>query len=126
MTVAAEAVGTLRLDAGRYPDDPATRQLVGELAMTSEDFRRWWADHRVVERSHGTKRMRHPIVGVHRDSHGRIDARSRRTGHRKLHHGSAPSTPNDGIALPVFASIARRMLRALNSSRRSDPSALSQ
>ena len=61
--VAAEAVGTLRLDAGRYPDDPATRQLVGELAMTSEDFRRWWADHRVVERSHGTKRMRHPVVG---------------------------------------------------------------
>lgn len=62
-TVAAEAVGTLRLDAGRYPDDPATRRLVGELAMTSEEFRRWWADHRVVERSHGTKRMRHPVVG---------------------------------------------------------------
>jgi transcriptional regulator with XRE-family HTH domain len=62
-TVAAEAVGTLRLDAGRYPDDPATRQLIGELAMKSEDFRRWWADHRVVERSHGTKRMRHPVVG---------------------------------------------------------------
>jgi transcriptional regulator with XRE-family HTH domain len=62
-TVVAEAVGTLRLDAGRYPDDPATRQLVGELAMKSEDFRRWWADHRVVERSHGTKRMRHPVVG---------------------------------------------------------------
>jgi MmyB-like transcription regulator ligand binding domain len=62
-TVAAEAVGTLRLDAGRYPDDPATRNLVGELAMTSDDFRRWWADHRVVERSHGTKRMRHPVVG---------------------------------------------------------------
>jgi transcriptional regulator with XRE-family HTH domain len=62
-TVAAEAVGTLRLDVGRYPDDPATRQLVGELAMKSEDFRRWWADHRVVERSHGTKRMRHPVVG---------------------------------------------------------------
>jgi hypothetical protein len=61
--VAAEAVGTLRLDAGRYPDDPATRRLVGELAMSSEDFRRWWADHRVVERSHGTKRMRHPVVG---------------------------------------------------------------
>jgi transcriptional regulator with XRE-family HTH domain len=62
-TVAAEAVGTLRLDAGRYPDDPGTRDLVGELAMTSPDFRRWWADHRVVERSHGTKRMRHPVVG---------------------------------------------------------------
>jgi transcriptional regulator with XRE-family HTH domain len=62
--VAAEAVGTLRLDAGRHPDDTATRNLVGELAMKSDDFRRWWADHRVVERSHGTKRMRHPVVGA--------------------------------------------------------------
>ncbi|HLU54134.1 MAG TPA: hypothetical protein VKZ81_01625 [Pseudonocardia sp.] len=50
-------------EAGRYPDDPATEQLVGELAMKSEEFRRWWAGHRVVERSHGTKRMRHPVVG---------------------------------------------------------------
>ena len=47
----------------RYPDDPATRHLVGELAMKSDDFRRWRADHRVVERSHGSKRMRHPAVG---------------------------------------------------------------
>jgi transcriptional regulator with XRE-family HTH domain len=62
-TVAAEAVGTLRLDAGRYADDPATQRLIGELAMNSENFRRWWADHRVVERSHGTKRMHHPVVG---------------------------------------------------------------
>jgi transcriptional regulator with XRE-family HTH domain len=62
--VAADVVGTLRLDAGRYPDDPITRELVGELAMKSEDFRRWWADHRVVERSHGLKRMMHPVTGA--------------------------------------------------------------
>ncbi len=61
--VAPDVVGTLRLDAGRYPDDPLTRELVGELAMRSEEFRRWWADHRVYERSHGTKRMRHHVVG---------------------------------------------------------------
>lgn len=61
--VAADVVGTLRLDAGRYPDDPRTAELVGELAMKSEDFRRWWADHRVVERAYGTKRMHHQLVG---------------------------------------------------------------
>jgi transcriptional regulator with XRE-family HTH domain len=61
--VAADAVGTLRLDAGRYPDDPRTAELVGELAMKSEPFRTWWADHRVVERSFGTKRFHHRIVG---------------------------------------------------------------
>ncbi|GAA4130207.1 helix-turn-helix transcriptional regulator [Nocardioides fonticola] len=60
--VAAEVVGTLRLDAGRHPDDPRLGELVGELAVKSEEFRRWWADHRVVERTHGTKRME-SVVG---------------------------------------------------------------
>lgn len=50
-------------EAGRYPDDPATEQLVGELAMKSEEFRRWWADHNVRERTHGTKHYHHPLVG---------------------------------------------------------------
>jgi transcriptional regulator with XRE-family HTH domain len=61
--VAAEVVGSLRLDAGRYPDDPRTAELVGELAMKSEDFRRWWASHRVAERAYGAKRMHHQLVG---------------------------------------------------------------
>lgn len=59
--VAAEVVGTLRLDAGRHPDDPRLGELVGELAVKSEEFRRWWADHRVVERTHGVKRMLSPV-----------------------------------------------------------------
>lgn len=63
-TVAAEVVGTLRLDAGRHPDDPRVTELVGELAVKSEHFRRWWADHRVTERTHGTKHMQHPVVGT--------------------------------------------------------------
>lgn len=62
-TVAAEITGMLRLAAGRRPDDPGTAELVGELAMNSEHFRRWWADHRVVERTWGSKRFNHPVVG---------------------------------------------------------------
>lgn len=61
--VAADLVGTLRMDAARYPDDPKTAALVGELSMKSEHFRRWWADRRVVERGHGTKTLHHPLVG---------------------------------------------------------------
>ncbi|MCM0675294.1 helix-turn-helix transcriptional regulator [Micromonospora phytophila] len=60
---AAETVATLRLDAGRYPDDPDLSALVGELSVKSEDFRRWWADHQVLARTSGTKRYRHPLVG---------------------------------------------------------------
>ncbi|MGA5304767.1 helix-turn-helix domain-containing protein [Nucisporomicrobium flavum] len=61
--VAADTVATLRLDAGRHPDDPALGALVGELSVRDEDFRRWWADHRVLARSNGTKRYHHPVVG---------------------------------------------------------------
>lgn len=62
-TVARENVNILRLDAGRHPDDPLLAELVGELAVTSPEFRRWWADHNVGERSYGTKHYHHPIVG---------------------------------------------------------------
>ncbi len=62
-TVAAEAVGTLRLAAGREADDRLLTELVGELAISSPEFRAWWGNHRVDERTHGTKRMRHPVVG---------------------------------------------------------------
>ncbi|MFG2970358.1 helix-turn-helix transcriptional regulator [Streptomyces sp. NPDC048288] len=61
--VASEFVGALRMDAARNPDDAATAELVGELSMKSERFRRWWAGQKVVVHSHGTKVLHHPIVG---------------------------------------------------------------
>ncbi len=60
---ARNAVESLRLDAGRTPDDPRTRQLVGELSLAGPEFRRWWAEHRVHRRTFGDKRLRHPVVG---------------------------------------------------------------
>ncbi|MFD3456375.1 helix-turn-helix domain-containing protein [Streptomyces sp. NPDC058691] len=61
--VASEFVGTLRMDAARHPDDPRTAELVGELSMKSERFRRWWAAQKVVRFTHHTKYLRHPVVG---------------------------------------------------------------
>ncbi|WP_269854486.1 helix-turn-helix transcriptional regulator [Streptomyces sp. RPT161] len=60
---AAETVGALRLLAARHPDDPRLTDLVGELSIKSSHFRTWWADHNVRERTHGTKRYHHPVVG---------------------------------------------------------------
>jgi hypothetical protein len=60
---ARDTVAHLRLLAGRHPDDPALAELIGELSMKSEVFRRWWARHDVREKTHGTKRLVHPIVG---------------------------------------------------------------
>ncbi|MFJ5213748.1 helix-turn-helix domain-containing protein [Streptomyces sp. NPDC088354] len=61
--VASEFVGTLRMDAARHPEDPRTADLVGELSMESERFRRWWAAQKVVQFSHHTKHLHHPVVG---------------------------------------------------------------
>lgn len=61
--VAAEAVGALRVDVGRHPNDAKANQLVGELAVHSEHFRQWWAGHRVAAPSAGSIRLRHPVVG---------------------------------------------------------------
>jgi transcriptional regulator with XRE-family HTH domain len=61
--VASEAVGTLRTDVGRHPNDALANQLVGELAVSSEHFRQWWAGHRVATASAGSVRLRHRVVG---------------------------------------------------------------
>ena len=62
-TIASDAVGALRADIGRHPNDAQANQLVGELAVRSEDFRHWWAGHRVAAASAGTVRLHHPLVG---------------------------------------------------------------
>ncbi|WP_229874494.1 helix-turn-helix domain-containing protein [Amycolatopsis deserti] len=61
--VAADTVAMLRLDAGRYPDDPQLAALIGDLSIHSEQFRKWWSDHKVHRRTTGTKGYHHPLVG---------------------------------------------------------------
>ncbi|MFD8898994.1 helix-turn-helix transcriptional regulator [Streptomyces ardesiacus] len=63
-TCTLDAVGHLRLAAGKYPDDPRLASLIGELAMGSERFRRLWARADVRARTHGRKAYRHPLVGL--------------------------------------------------------------
>ena len=57
------AVAVLHVYAGRHPHDPALAELVGELSVRDEDFRRWWADHDVHRHAHGSKRLHHPVAG---------------------------------------------------------------
>ncbi|MBF6352241.1 MULTISPECIES: helix-turn-helix transcriptional regulator [Nocardia] len=63
-TCTLDAVGHLRLAAGKYPDDPRLVSLIGELAVGSERFRRLWARADVRARTHGRKAYRHPMVGL--------------------------------------------------------------
>lgn len=60
---AGDCVAMLRVYAGRHPDDPQLVELVGELSVRSDDFRRMWGAHDVLAHMTGTKRLHHPIVG---------------------------------------------------------------
>ncbi|MFJ8927492.1 helix-turn-helix transcriptional regulator [Streptomyces sp. NPDC102364] len=60
---ARAAVENLRLDAARASERQATQALVAELRELSDDFDHWWQQHRVHQRTHGSKRLRHSLVG---------------------------------------------------------------
>ncbi|KDN82430.1 helix-turn-helix transcriptional regulator [Kitasatospora cheerisanensis] len=61
--VARETVGHLRAGHARHPGDPRLAALVAELRGNSAEFDTWWSDHTVLERSAGSKRVRHPEAG---------------------------------------------------------------
>ncbi|MGK5632800.1 helix-turn-helix domain-containing protein, partial [Streptomyces sp. URMC 123] len=61
---ATEAVGQLRVAAGRYSDDPRLAALITELSARCADFRRIWDTGEVVMCAAGRKRLRHPEAGV--------------------------------------------------------------
>jgi hypothetical protein len=53
-------VALLRAEAGRYPNDKALRELVGELSTVSTEFRTRWAAHNVRIHHGGVKRSTTP------------------------------------------------------------------
>ena len=61
--VAADTVAALRATAGADVDDPALIELVGELSVKSDHFRKLWARHDVRAKTNGHKHLRHPLVG---------------------------------------------------------------
>lgn len=58
------AVASLRLVAGRHRDDRSLAELVGRLAMNSDEFADLWAQHPVRTCTSGVKQFRHPLVGT--------------------------------------------------------------
>jgi transcriptional regulator with XRE-family HTH domain len=51
--VARETVAALRAAVGPDVDDPRLTDLVGELSLKSEEFRKLWARHDVRQKTHG-------------------------------------------------------------------------
>jgi transcriptional regulator with XRE-family HTH domain len=59
----ARLVAGVRESVGTDADDPRFVQLVGELSLSSERFRRLWARHDVQAREGMPTRIHHPQVG---------------------------------------------------------------
>jgi transcriptional regulator with XRE-family HTH domain len=62
-SAANDTVAILRIEAGRTPYDRGLSDLVGELALRSEEFRTRWAAHNVRFHRTGLKDIHHPVVG---------------------------------------------------------------
>jgi transcriptional regulator with XRE-family HTH domain len=61
---ARNLVAGFRASVGGDVEDQRIVQLVGELSLASEQFRRLWARHDVTALSGGAMRLNHPVVGV--------------------------------------------------------------
>lgn len=61
--IAADTVASLRATAGTDLDDPRLTELVGELSLKSDEFRRLWARHDVRAKTSGVKQFHNEMVG---------------------------------------------------------------
>jgi transcriptional regulator with XRE-family HTH domain len=60
---ASAAVGALRYETGRHPDDHRLAEQIDELRRRDADVDRWWADQRVTFRTSVAKHISHPTAG---------------------------------------------------------------
>jgi transcriptional regulator with XRE-family HTH domain len=56
-------VAYLRLTSGRYPHDARLAELIGELAMKSQEFASLWAEGDVADCTVGNMLLSHPVLG---------------------------------------------------------------
>ncbi len=56
-------VQALRLNAGKFPDDPLIAALVAELSAASSEFAELWTGHGVGRLTRAFKAVVHPVAG---------------------------------------------------------------
>ncbi|MFC9245708.1 helix-turn-helix domain-containing protein [Streptomyces sp. NPDC057136] len=78
-------IAALRANVGPDVDDPRLTELVGELSVRSERFRRLWGRHDVHPKQARVSRLRHPKVGD-----------------LELHANKLAIVGTDGLVLKVF------------------------
>ncbi|MER6979648.1 helix-turn-helix transcriptional regulator [Streptomyces carpinensis] len=97
------AVASLRLVAGRHPDDRRLAELVGRLTVQCDEFASRWARHPVRTCTSGTKQLRHPLVGVMDLSFENLVIPGT-SGQRLIAYTAEPGSPSDA-ALRLLGSV---------------------
>jgi len=62
-SMARTCTAFFRMSVVERPDDPRLTEVVGELAVRDQDFRKWWAGRDVDYQTFGTKSLKHPAAG---------------------------------------------------------------
>lgn len=98
--IAESSVAGIRALAGPDVDDPRLTELVGELSVRSEEFRRLWARHDVRPRvSGGTSRLEHPQVGPLELRYEKLAITGSDGQTLVVYHADPGSPAADGLAL---------------------------
>ncbi|WP_330342103.1 helix-turn-helix transcriptional regulator [Streptomyces sp. NBC_00557] len=98
------AVASLRLVAGRHPDDRRLAELVGQLTVQCDEFASLWARHPVRTCTSGVKRLHHPLVGAMDLSFENLLLPGT-SGQRLIAYTAEPGSPSEA-ALRLLGSVA--------------------
>nr|ADK54880.1 transcriptional regulator [uncultured soil bacterium] len=100
---AKRAVASLRLVAGRHPDDRHLAELIGELSMKSTEFAALWSRHPVLNCTFGVKYFHHPVVGQLELAFEVVQMPDD-SAHRILMYSAEPGTPSEAALRLLGAS----------------------
>lgn len=117
---APQLVATFRNGLGAGVDDPRAVQLVGELSLASEEFRRAWARHDVKPPRGKAVRIDHPQVGEMHLWTSKLEADGT-GGLMVIVYHAAPGTA-DAERLALLASLAAGPAERPHPARRLSPS----
>jgi transcriptional regulator with XRE-family HTH domain len=91
---ARRSVASLRLVAGRHPDDQHLAELIGQLSMRSTEFAALWSRHPVLNCTFGVKYFHHPVIGRLELAFEVVQLPDN-SGHRILMYSAEPGSPSE-------------------------------
>jgi transcriptional regulator with XRE-family HTH domain len=101
-------VAALRANVGPDIDDPRLTELVGELSLRSEKFRRLWARHDARPKGSGTSVLQHPQVGRLELSYTKFPIPDTDRQTLSIYHAAPGSSSERALALLATTTVHER------------------